>query len=155
MASNVTRTDDIYPGSQTTYGQMLALANEYRLTASALDELRKQNQRLSSAPYRFAAVHSIELHLNAFLLFCGQSATDLRRCYHDLEIRETCASEHGLVLRKKTRTLLRKINGNREYLVARYGVDQLDDMVSVLELQSVLNEISKKVTLALSKLDLS
>lgn len=144
--TNTSNTNEVYPGNDATAKEILSLAREYRLTASALDKLRKQNQRLSSAPYRFAAVHAIELYLNAYLMHHGLTPAEIRGTAHDLEFRAASAREHGLILRCKTIALITRINQNREYLIVRYGYKQMAAVVSVTELQSVLNEVSKKVT---------
>jgi hypothetical protein len=146
VASGVKESEMPYPGSETTHGQMLALAIEYRRIALSLDKLLAEQRPLVIAPYRFAAIHSIELYFNAYLLFKGFSHIELRRSQHDLKHRQLLAHTNGLVLKKKTILMLEQLMMKREYLTARYSISGSKHSLDFPSLERILNELAQKVT---------
>ncbi len=137
---------EAYPGSEMSGGQMLALAHEYRRIAVSLDKLQLRNRPITVAPYRFAAIHSIELYLNSFLLFKGIEARAVRELNHDLVRRRELAHDLGLVLRKKTIERIDQIFLNREYLAARYSIAHMKRGLEFAQVEVVMQEIAGKVT---------
>src|SRR5437870_94049 len=104
-----------FPGALATPGQVLSLAEEYRLAAHALLPTGRRGQPLSRAPYRLVAIHSLELHLNALLLATGQPQAKVRGLQHDFVIRSELALAAGLKLRTRTILHLRGLSERREY----------------------------------------
>ena len=64
-----------YPGEPASPAQILALASEYKLAASFLLHNSRPKVLQSRGPFRMLAIHSIELHLNAYLLRIGHAPT--------------------------------------------------------------------------------
>jgi hypothetical protein len=110
-----------YPGEEATAEQILGPAGEFRSAAIRLLEHRRKGDALSLVPCRFAALHAIELYLNAHLLLAGSDHKALRGLQHDFAARSAKGTASGLVLRKRTAHHLSQLAGNREYLVTRYG----------------------------------
>jgi predicted phage gp36 major capsid-like protein len=101
---------------------------------------------LSSAPYRLAAIQSIELYLNALLLSRGHEQSKVRGSQHDLAARTDLAIEEGLKLRKRTADHLRRVAATREYLVTRYGPEISGTASQVNRLTATMDEVAKKGT---------
>lgn len=57
---------------------------------------------VSRAPFRFMAIHAIELHLNGALLASEQGPAALRRMHHDLGSKVDLVVAAGLKLRRRT-----------------------------------------------------
>ena len=112
-----------YPGEEATPAQLLMLAAEYRTAAEALSPKGRPKEPLSRWPYRLLAIHSIELYLNAFLVWKGLAPNSVRGMQHNLAVRTDLAIKHGLPLRKLTAEHLRMMTQTREYLIARYWPD--------------------------------
>lgn len=129
-----------------SYGQMLSLAHEYRKIALTLDKLEVKKRPIALAPYRFAAVHAIELYINAFLMFKGYEAKALRGANHDFAKRQKWANELGLVLHSKTIARIDQIMLNREYLAARYSISHMKHGLDFAQLEIIMVELAKKVT---------
>src|SRR4029077_20829036 len=110
-----------YPGQTATAEQLLQLAEEYRKAAQLLVQQGRRRAPLSWAPCRLSAIHAIELYLNALLLHTGLDAPAIRGMHHSFEKRTDRAIASGLKLRKRTAAHLAAMEGNREYLVTRYG----------------------------------
>jgi len=146
VTADLNTEDTDYPGSEMSHGQMLALAHEYRRIALSLEKLAIRNRPIALAPYRFAAIHAIELYLNAFLLFKGHSPKSLRGISHDLKQRQEMAEALGLVLRSNTIDGIRQIMLNREYLAVRYSVSHMKQVLEFYQLERILAELAKKVT---------
>jgi hypothetical protein len=91
------------------------------------------------------AIHAIELYLNAFLLFQGLKPCDLRKLQHDLSARISHELAAGLTLRTRTAAHLADLSKRREYLVSRYGTDQMTTVSQINRLQATLEEIQAKV----------
>ncbi len=140
-----TSSEQAYPGSGTSVGQLLDLAEEYH--AAHIQLLLSPNSGLphASAPARLLAIHAIELYLNAYLLHKGVGPQSLRGLQHDLSKRTALAIEHGLVLRKRTADHLSSMHAAREYLSARYGPDLAKTWSELNRLTATLQEVFKKV----------
>jgi hypothetical protein len=134
-----------YPGETATPRQVVCLADEYRQAADALLANGRRGAPRSRAPYRFLAIHAIELYLNALLLTGGCASADLRRMHHDLSSRTRLAVAGSLHLRKRTLAHLATLSETREYLTTRYAPEA--SMASELNrLAATLAEVGEKVT---------
>ena len=134
-----------YPGETATPQQVVLLANEYRCAAEALRNTGRRREPISLAPYRFVAIHAIELYLNAVLLAAGHPSAKLRGLQHDLASRTKFAPISKLCLRTRTLKHLQRLSETREYLVTRY--DPATSAASQLNrLAATLNEVAEKVT---------
>ncbi len=129
----------------------MLLADEYRTAAQTLQMQGRKGHPLSRAPYRLAAIHAIELYLNALLLQRGQNASQIRAMQHHLSTRMDLAQASGLKLKKRTANHLQSLEANREYLVTRYGPEMTASISQINRLNATLDEVAKKVTLLLSK----
>lgn len=134
-----------YPGEGATAEQILKLASEFRLAANYLFENRRKGNALSLVPCRFAALHAIELYLNAHLLLTGSDHKSVRGLQHDFAERTSRAAASGLSLRKRTAHHLTNLTGSREYLVTRYGPEMATTLSQINRLMATLNEIATKV----------
>ena len=133
-----------YPGETATPQQIILLANEYRRAAETLRETSRRREPISLAPYRFVAIHAIELYLNAVLLAAGHPSAKLRGLHHDLASRVKFASSAKLNLRTRTLKHLRGLSETREYLVTRYD-PALSATSQLNRLAATLNEVADKV----------
>jgi hypothetical protein len=140
-----------YPGEHATADELFRLAQEYRRAADKLRENVRKRQPLSRAPYQLTAIHAIELYLNALLLSQGMKPCALRKLHHNLSARIGHELSAGLVLREKTATHLASISERREYLISRYGTDQIDTASPLSRVQATLDEIQSKVAKRLGK----
>jgi len=143
-------TDSIYPGEHATPQQLRKLAEEYRSAAMVLLSLGRRDP-MSLAPFRLAAIHSIELYLNALLLACGKPHADIRGMQHDLSVRTDLAIALGMNLRRKTGDHLRKLNESREYLISRYAPEHFATLSQANRLEATLNEVALKTGACLDK----
>ena len=130
--------------------EILRLAESYRLAALALAELGRRGDPMSRAPYRYAAVHAIELYLNALLLRAGHAPSRIRGLHHDFSARADLAITCGLLFRKRTAKHLKMIASTREYLVTRYGPELTSTLAQLNRLAATLDEVAVKVRLAMS-----
>lgn len=135
----------LFPGEAASPRQVAELANEYRIAAAALMGNGRRGAPLSWAPYRFMAIHAVELYLNAMLLKAGFSSVDLRRMHHDLASRTQLAVASKLNLRKRTLMHLQKLSETREYLTTRYD-PEAPEVSEVNRLAATLTEVAEKVT---------
>jgi hypothetical protein len=140
-----------YPGESAEPGEILRLADSYREAALALAELGTRGDPVSRAPYRNAAIHAIELYLNALLLRAGHAPSLLRGLRHDFSARADLAMTCGLLLRRRTAGLLRMIASTREYLVTRYGPELTSTLAQLNRLAATLDEVATKVHSVMSK----
>ncbi|MDJ0979179.1 MAG: hypothetical protein QNI87_11685 [Erythrobacter sp.] len=108
-----------HPGESATPVEVGSLADEYRLAALLLLENGRPKVPQSRAPFRMAAIHAFEIHLNAFLLHSGHEAAQIRGFQHNLAARADLAVELGLALRKRTLEHLHTMSQSREFLIAR------------------------------------
>jgi hypothetical protein len=97
------------------------------------------------APARLLAAHAIELYLNAFLLAVGTSPQQIRGFHHDFASMAKLAFEKGLLLRQKTVQHMCRMTERREYLVLRYGPEQVPSAADLTRVQATLKEVSEKV----------
>lgn len=139
-----------YPGTDATPQQVQKLANEYRLAADHLLGKGRKREPISRAPFRFNAIHAIELYLNAFLLHVGRSPEEVRGLQHDLAKRTALAESNGLRLRKGTIDHLNAMAERREYLAMRYEPEIVESS-QINRLSASLTEVAKKVEEVLSK----
>ncbi len=139
-----------YPGEVATPEEILRLADSYRQAALTLAELGRRGDPVSLAPYRYAAVHAIELYLNALLLRAGHAPSRIRGLHHDFSARADLAIACGLLFRKRTSKHLKMIASTREYLVTRYGPELTSTLAQLNRLAATLDEVAVKVRLAMS-----
>jgi hypothetical protein len=134
-----------YPGERATAAELFQLAEEYRRAASLLMDMHRRGQPLSRAPFHLTALHAIELYLNAFLLSRGLTPCDVRKLHHDLSAR--IGHEHAgrLALRKRTAAHLEGLSKRREYLISRYGTDQMRTVSQINRMRATLDELQSKV----------
>lgn len=144
------KTESAYPGELAEPDEIRRLAEVYRRAAHHLLDLGRRGDPISRAPFRLAAIHSIELYLNAFLLHRGHSAGRIRGMQHDLAARTDLVVASGLRLRKRTVGHLNAMEGNREYLVTRYGPEMTATVSQINRLTATLEEVANKVTLAIA-----
>lgn len=139
-------TKKVYPGELATAYQVLMLAHEYRHAAIHLAALGRPREPLSRAPFRLAAIHAIELYLNAFLLQRGHPASEIRGLQHNLAERLKLAASYGLQLKAKTAQHVNDLAENREYLVTRYGPEMTSSTSQLNRLTATMQEVSVKVS---------
>ena len=139
-------TKKVYPGELATPAQVHMLAHEYRNAAIHLASLGRPCEPLSRAPFRLAAIHAIELYLNAFLLKHGHPASEIRSLQHNLADRHKLAANYGLQLRAKTAQHLNDLAENREYLVTRYGPEMTSSTSQSNRLTATMEEVMTKVS---------
>ncbi len=89
------------------------------------------------------------MYLNAFLVFHDINHKQVRGLQHDLAQRTAMASQKGLCLRAKTQAHLLKIHDQREYLVVRYGPEQIGGLSELNRMFATLKEVSTKVRTAI------
>jgi hypothetical protein len=140
-----------YPGDLATPEEVLRLAECYRQAALALARLGTRGDPASHAPYRNAAIHAIELYLNALLLRAGHPPSLIRGLRHDFSARADMAITCGLRFRRRTAAHLRMIASTREHLVTRYGPELTSTLTQLNRLAATLDEIATKVHFAMSK----
>ena len=140
--------DKLCPGDAATPSQLQVLADEYRAAAKVLLEHRRRGAPLSDQPFRLTAIHAVELYLNAFLLRCGHSPSQVRKLQHNLFARADLARKDGLTLRKRTIEHLQSLSTAREYLVSRYAPELAKTMSQLNRLEATLDEVAGKVSKA-------
>jgi hypothetical protein len=139
-----------YPSELATPEEVLRLADSYRQAALALAELGTRGDPVSRAPYRIAAIHAIELYLNALLLRAGHAPSLIRGLKHDFSARADLAITCGLLFPRRTGAHLRMIASTREYLVTRYGPEMTSTLAQLSRLAATLDEVATKVHFAMS-----
>lgn len=138
------RPEDFYGCEEMSHEECLALACEYRQAALHLKTLWKTRQPASRAPFRFTAVHALELYLTAYLLRAGEPWEKVRALGHNLHDRYQRAAERGLTLRKRTVSSLAQMSERREYLRSRYSTKDTD-LSQLNKVESALNCVAEKV----------
>ena len=116
------------------------------MAAHLLLKQKRRGDTRSLAPCRLSAIHAVELYLNALLLHTGHDPSDVRGMQHSLAKRTERAIACGLHLRKRTVAHLAAMEGNREYLVSRYGPEMTATVSQINRLTATLDEVAKKVT---------
>lgn len=134
-----------YPGSCASAEEIVHLATEYHHAAHTLRQNARKGKPLSRAPSRLCAIHAIELYLNAFLLYLGETPGQIRSLQHNLAGKTALAVDGGLKLRKKTAEHLIKMSQDREYLISRYGPEMAATLSEVNRVIATLEEVGKKV----------
>lgn len=145
--------DGFYPGERSSPYDLNLLADFYRDAAFRAADTIQPNVKMSAAPMRMLAIHSIELNLSAFLLAHGRTHVELRALGHDVAARAALAGTLGLGLRQRTVQHIEVIARDREYLVARYGPDCLSDLPQPNRVLATLAEVARKVSQALVDLE--
>ncbi|WP_245515169.1 hypothetical protein [Jiella endophytica] len=135
----------VYPGETASAAEIFALAESYRDAAVALRQCGRPGEPLTLEPFRLAAIHAVELYLNALLVLEGQPATVVRGLQHDLAERAARVATLGLCLRKRTARHLRAMSAGREYLRTRYDPAATRDLSQVNRLEATLEEVRRKV----------
>jgi len=69
---------------------------------------------------------------------------------HNLAARTELAVAGGLQLRKRTASHLAQMDGNREYIVARYDVEMTATVSQINRLIATLKEVADKVSARMS-----
>ncbi len=138
----------IYPGTDASAEQVLALAEEYRAAAHHLLQRGQRGNPATWAPARLLALQAIELQLNGLLLYRGLEPAAIRALQHDLARRCARAFAFGIVLRKRTADHLRALHDGREYLTTRYAPECAASWSRINRLMATLDEVSCKVAKA-------
>ncbi|MDF0543827.1 hypothetical protein PX699_15855 [Sphingobium sp. H39-3-25] len=138
-----------YPGTEAAVGTVVTLADAYWDAAHRLLPQIEKGRNVSSAPARLCAIQSIETYLNAFLLFHSLDRKLVRGLQHDLAERTRLAVEKGLSLRRRTAEHLVRLSDQRDYLVVRYGPEQLGDLSEINRMFATLKEVAEKVRAAI------
>ena len=125
--------------------QMLMLAMEFERAAAGLRTGIRKGVAATWAPYRFTALHAIELYLSAYLRLYGIEDGVIRKTGHHFRQKAEMATMLGLKLRQKTLQHLDAIGENREYLVARYHLEELPMCSQVNRLEATLAELAGKI----------
>ncbi len=126
--------------------KFLELADEYANAADTLRKLHRVSKPQSLAPFRFAALHAVELYLSAFLRLHGHESAEIRKSGHRYCDKAQAAGLHGLVLRKRTLKHLHDATEAREYLVTRYDAPGLAGTSPLSRLEATLSEVKRKVS---------
>lgn len=122
--------------------EILDLAQAYDQAARILLAAAFKRNPLTCAPARMTAIHAIELYVNAFLRFEGAAASAVRGRLHELYDPDLVST---LKIRVKTARHLKALVERREYLVCRYGPEQMSGQTEVNRLLATLEEIGSKV----------
>lgn len=133
-----------YPGQTAKPREILDLATEYAKAAERLLELCRKGEPLSQAPFRLAAIHAVELYLNAVMLADGRDATQVRGLQHNLKERAASAASAGLVLRQRTAAHIDTLTYTREYQVTRYDPQAIANLSQLTRMEATLKEVRKK-----------
>lgn len=130
---------------------MLQLADAYAAAAVKLDELRPKGKGnvLGQAPFRFAAMHAIELYLTAVLLAQGNDAKQLTKLRHDLRAR---LEKADVRLRDKTVKHLNALTDHKEYRATRYQPQDLPNLTPLTAVTGALQDVRKKAHTELKRL---
>ena len=146
-APKADKTEPVEPSPQ----ELVELARAYAEAAEQLVERQKKCTAISRAPYRLAAIHAIELYLNAYLRMKNHEPDEIRGLQHDLQQRTERATKAGMKLRKRTITHLGAMTSNREYLLARYQPSAQKSLSQINRLLATLRDVEKKVTTAMEQ----
>ncbi len=142
-----------HPWEAASAQQLLKLADEYRTAAHTLQTQGKKGKPLSRAPFRLAAIHAIELYLNALLRHKGMDAALIRNMQHCLSRRAELAPANGLRLRKKTADHLMDMTVKQEYVATRYAPELIASGSEITRLKATLDEVAQKVSVIIATQD--
>jgi hypothetical protein len=146
MASQYTIVKAYCPGDGMDAMSTLALAEEFAQASMSLRKFCRKGCLNSHAPFRFAALHAIELYLAAYLRFHGLDNSELRSTGHRLCDKLKCATNYGLSLGKKTQEHIAELTNKQEYLVVRYDSTLLPRLTQINRLEATRDELAAKVT---------
>lgn len=133
------------PATPPTAQELASLARSFSEATDKLLGLCKKRQPLTHAPYRFAAIHAIELYLTAYLQLNNHEPKTIRKLQHNLEHRTDRATEAGLKLRKRTIAHLRELTSTREYVETRYQPTAMKNLTQPNRLIATLKDVEDKV----------
>jgi len=125
--------------------ELAKLARSFSEATDKLLGLCKKGQPLTHAPYRFAAIHAIELYLTAYLQLNNHEPKKIRGLQHDLAKRTDHATKAGLKLRKRTIAHLRELTSTREYVETRYHPTTLKNLTQPNAIIATLKDVEDKV----------
>ena len=139
----------------TTPQELVQLAQSYfeaseKFLRPCKKAKKSPHQTLAHAPYRFNAIHAIELYLSAYLQLNKHEPQEIRDLQHNLEERTTRATKAGLVLRKRTISHLGKLTSTREYVETRYHPAALKKLSQPTQLLATLKDVRLKVEKAVT-----
>jgi len=141
------RTSELPP---TTPKELVELAQSFVAASETYLTLNKKTKSLAQAPYRFNAIHAIELYLTAYLQLNKHEPGEIRDLQHNLKERTARATKAGLVLRKRTISHLGKMTSTREYVETRYHPAALKKLSQPTQLLATLKEVREKVEKAVA-----
>jgi len=142
--------EDFYNVEEMTPAECLKLARSYQNASIALKKVWLKRDPASRAPFRFTAVHSIELFLTTYLLVKGEPWSSVRSMGHSLDRRHERAADLGLKMNSQTKLGLDAISGSREYLRSRYSARETS-VVQLNKLEAILKQVSETVSHVLEK----
>lgn len=145
MAPAPAKTPNEIDIPETTPKALVELARSYSKASKRYIGLHKSTESLTQAPYRFAAIHAIELYLTAYLQLNRHEPKAIRELQHNLEERTARAAKAGLNLRKRTINHLGKLTSTREYVETRYHPGALKKLSQLQQLHATLNDVQQKV----------
>lgn len=142
-------TSAFYPGSEASVEDLIGLADSYYSAGCSAWTQADPKDPLSFAPVFLCTIQAVEIYLSAFLIFHGVDRRHVRGLQHDLARRTTMAHERGLCLRAKTQAHLQRITDERDYLVVRYGPEQISGLPQPNRMFATMKEVSTKVRRAI------
>jgi hypothetical protein len=125
--------------------EIARLARSFSKATDKLLGLCKKGEPMTHAPYRFAAIHAIELYLTAYLQLNNHEPKTIRKLQHNLEQRTDHATKAGLKLRKRTIAHLRELTSTREYVETRYHPTTLKNLTQPNAIIATLKDVEDKV----------
>lgn len=150
MAPATARTPPSTDKPATTPKELVELAQSFVAASETYLALKGKTDPLAQAPYRFNAIHAIELYLTAYLQLNKHEPEEIRDLQHDLKERTARATKAGLVLRKRTISHLGKMTSTREYVETRYHPAALKKLSQPTQLLATLKEVREKVEKAVT-----
>ncbi|BBE71590.1 hypothetical protein [Oharaeibacter diazotrophicus] len=137
--------DDPYPGATAPPEAVAGLAGSYRAAAHLLAAHGDATAATGRAPWRLAAIHAVELYLNAYLRLHGRSPAEIRGLHHDMAKYSALAASCGLQFRAKTLAHLVSLGETRAYVVTRYDPARSAGMEPPNRVLATLDEVAAKV----------
>jgi hypothetical protein len=133
---------DIYQDTSITAEQTLVLSRQFEEAAMAYPKAAKG---LAWSPYRWMAIHALELSFNALLLHNCLDAKEVRGMQHDLLARLNLATSFGLKLRQRTAQHIAVLTETREYVLHRYVPAKSLTSSQLNRVFATTHEVGKKV----------